>query len=273
MQVFSVDSLKCTKCGVCVKICPANIIKFNEKGMPEMGEKDANSCIKCGHCVLFCPSLANSLSFLKAEDLVETECLAMPGKAAGLNLLKTRRSTRCFKEEPISEEVLKEIFDAVRMAPTASNSQRVRWVLSSEREKTDEIRKLTFSWLRDELSKKPASRFFNMASYMTSKAAEGDDALLRGAPQIAFALVPKAYGWPEDGAIALTYLELAAHSVGAGVCWGGFVTTAARNYAKLRDFLGINENEHICGAQMLGYPLLKPARQFPPRKEIDITVI
>ena len=84
--------------------------------------------------------------------------------------------------------------------------------------------------------------------------------------------MPKAYGWPEDGALALTYLELAAHSVGAGVCWGGFVTTAARNYAKLRDFLGINENEHICGAQMLGYPLLKPARQFPPRKEIDRTV-
>lgn len=271
MPALIVDPAKCTKCGICVKICPADIIRFGEAGLPEMDAKEIRNCIKCGHCVLFCPSCADSLSFQKNEELAEVSGLAMPSKKEGLNLLKTRRSIRCFKEGPVPKEVLAEIFEAVRMAPTASNSQMVRWIVSDDPEKTKEIVNLILRWLHDEMNKKTTSRLSLIASLMIEKAKEGKDGLLRGAPQAAFAVVPKDYGWPEDGAIALTYLGLAAHSMGVGACWGGFLTMAVRNFSDLRNFLGINEDEHLCGAQMLGYPQLKPVRQFPPRKNLNIT--
>jgi len=105
---------------------------------------------------------------------------------------------------------------------------------------------------------------------MIAKAKSGEDALLRGAPHVAVAVVPKDHRWPEDGAIALTYLELAAHGLGIGCCWGGYLTTAIRNFAPLREYLGIGEDEHICGAQMMGWPQILPLRQYPPRREAKI---
>ena len=105
---------------------------------------------------------------------------------------------------------------------------------------------------------------------MIAKAKAGEDGLLRGAPHAVIAVVPKDHMWPEDASIALTYLELAAHAMGVGACWGGFLTAAVRNFKGLREYLGIGEDEHVCGAQMIGYPLIKPVRQFPPRKKQNI---
>ncbi len=92
---------------------------------------------------------------------------------------------------------------------------------------------------------------------MIAKAKAGEDALLRDAPHVVVAVVPKDHMWPEDASIALTYFELAAHALGVGACWGGFLTAAIRNFEGLRDYLGIGCDEHVCGAQMFGYPLLR----------------
>ena len=83
-------------------------------------------------------------------------------------------------------------------------------------------------------------------------------------------VLPKDYEWQEDGAIALTYFELAAQACGVGACWGGFLTMAVRNFPELREFLGIKEDERVCGAQMFGWPAAKPVRLFPHRK-LDVT--
>ena len=125
--------------------------------------------------------------------------------------------------------------------------------------------------MREEIFKDPTSQLALLGAHMIAKAKEGTDGLLRGAPNAAIAVVPKSHRWPEDGTIALTYLELAAHSMGVGACWGGFLTMAVRNFAGLREFLEIAEDEHVCGAQMLGYPEIKPTRQFPPREDVNIT--
>ncbi|MCF0248374.1 MAG: nitroreductase family protein, partial [Synergistes sp.] len=105
---------------------------------------------------------------------------------------------------------------------------------------------------------------------LIAKAKSGEDGVLRGAPHLVSAVVPKDHAWPEDASIALTYLELAAHALGIGCCWGGFVTRAVRNFAPLREFLGVGDDEYYCGAQMMGIPLLRPLRQFAPRREADV---
>lgn len=273
MPSLIVDPVKCTGCGICIKVCPVGIVKFGEAGLPEMEIKASAHCIECGHCALFCPVSANCLSFQKNEEMISVSGLKMPQAEEAINFLKTRRSIRRFRKEPLSQEVFDQIFDAVKLAPTASNQQPVRWAVTVDPEKTKEVTNLILCWMREEIFKDPTSRISMIGASMIAKARTGEDGLLRGAPHVAVAIVPKHHMWPEDASIALTYLELSAHALGAGACWGGFLTAAIRNFQGLREYLGISSEEHICGAQMLGYPMIVPVRQFPKRKPLNISWI
>jgi len=270
MVLFTVNEEKCVKCGLCAKVCPSWLISFNEEGFPLVLSSKESSCIECGHCALFCPVSANSLSFLKENEICKKSELPFPSESEAINFLKTRRSIRRFKNEVISKEIFAQIFETVNQAPTASNKQAVRWIVSKEPLETKKIVRLILTWLSEVLAKDPQSPIALLATVMLEKDKEQEDGLLRGAPHVAIAIVPANYKWPEDGAIALTYLELAAHAVGVGACWGGFLTMAIRHSEELRKFLGINDDEHVCGAQMLGYPQFKPVRQFAPRRNINI---
>lgn len=217
---MTVDPSKCTKCGTCVKICPAGIIKFGDIGLPEMDVRLSGRCIECGHCALFCPESANCLSFLKNDEMVASDDLDMPTASEALNFIKSRRSIRQFKSEPLPQDAFDRIFDAVKNAPTAVNRQPIRWIVSLDPEKTKEITNLILCWLREEIFKDPTSQIAIIGASMIAKAKAGEDGLLRGAPHAVIAVVPKDHMWPEDASIALTYLELAAHAIGVGACWG-----------------------------------------------------
>lgn len=270
MGGLSVDESKCTKCGLCAKVCPADAIEPDDSGFPQISERRRGRCIECGQCVVFCPAGADMLSFMDAEKVVSAADIETPSPDAALNFLKTRRSVRRFKDEPLPRGTFDKIFDAVSQAPSAVNLQPVRWIVTETPEKTKEAANLILCWFRELIFKNPTSRAALLGAAMIAKAKSGEDGLLRGAPHVAAAVVPKEHRWPEDGTIALTYLELAAHALGVGCCWGGYFTTAARNFAPLRDFLGIKEEEYICGAQMMGLPQLRPVRQYPARRKAEI---
>ncbi|WP_211289865.1 hypothetical protein SPSIL_022750 [Sporomusa silvacetica DSM 10669] len=44
-------SSACTKCGICIEVCPMYILRMNENGPKLL----SNACISCGHCVAVCP--------------------------------------------------------------------------------------------------------------------------------------------------------------------------------------------------------------------------
>ena len=61
------DAQKCTKCGICVNVCPADAIIL-EKYKDESGKiclksysVDYNKCIFCGNCGFYCPTGAVSM--------------------------------------------------------------------------------------------------------------------------------------------------------------------------------------------------------------------
>ena len=273
MSVLSVDMEKCVKCGICISACPVGIVHWGDIGYPEISPRRAGRCIECGQCVMMCPACANELDFMKDAGLTRTKDLKMPTAEEGLNLIMSRRSVRFFKDKAIPRETFEKLLTAAQQAPTAGNSQQVRWIVTFNPQKTKEVTNLILCWYREEIFKDPTSRIALLGAAMIAKAREGVDSLLRGAPHVAVAVVPKSFGWPEDGAIALTYLELASHALGVGCCWGGFLTSAIRNFKGLRDYLGIGEDEHVCGAQMMGYPSIRPTRQFAPRKELRVSWI
>lgn len=273
MSFMHVDDFKCTRCGICAELCPVGIISLQGEGVPAVGYAQAAACIKCGQCVIYCPTCANSLAFQDEDEVIRVSDLELPGTEAGLNLLRTRRSVRRFKPDAVSEREFAKLFDTVKMAPSASNSQAVRWVVTRNREKTEEIQALVLDWFRGVIAEDRASRMGIVGAYAIAQAAKGKDMILRGAPNVVIAVTQKDVGMPEDGVIALTYVELAAHAMGLGCCWGGFLTAAARQYGPLREYLGISDDEYFCGAQMMGYPELLPSRQFPPRKNPNISWI
>lgn len=270
MSFYKVDDCKCTRCGICVELCLPGIIELKGDNVPQVGFSNAPMCIKCGQCVIYCPTRANSLAFQDSDETALPSELAMPSAEAALNLLRTRRSVRCFKPEPVLDRDFSKIFDTVRMAPSSANTQAVRWIVSQNPEKTGEIRDLILCWLREIVPGEGNSHLGFLGRKALALAEEGKDMVLRGAPNVVIAVTPKNV-MEEDGVIALTYIELAAHALGLGCCWAGLLTKAARQYRPLSEYLGIGEDEYLSGAQMIGYPVLLPSRQFPPRKMSTVT--
>ena len=72
---------------------------------------------------------------------------------------------------------------------------------------------------------------------------------------------------PAACTIALTYLELAAPSIGLGCCWAGYFYAAATTFPPLQEALALPKNHQCFGAMMAGYPKFNyhrmPLRKYP----------
>jgi len=246
MAFISVDYEKCKRDGICITECPFSlIVERKEDGYPEARMAAQRLCINCGHCVSACPHQALSLQSMSSADCISVKKeLQITPEQAG-QFLKGRRSIRAYKDKPVPREKLEQIIDTTRWAPSARNIQPVHWLVV---ETPDEVRKLAglvVEWLHG-MNKLPG---------IVSAWEQGKDMVLRGAPHLVVAHAAEDGMKPvEDCTIAMTYLDLAAHSLGLGTCWAGFLMSAAREHQPLIDELHIPEGHRVYGAMMLGYP-------------------
>ncbi len=273
MSFYSVDE-NCVRCGLCSQLCPAEIIETAVDGVPFVAPTNEAHCIRCGQCVSYCPTRACSLEFQPSSERVPVDAKLMPTPEACETFLRSRRSVRRFAQEPLPREVVLRILETARYAPTASNRQLVRWVVSETRERTREIAQKVIDTFKARLSRRdPGDSFAPYLVEVLKKWDAGHEIIFRGAPNLAIALMPADNDFHVDAAIALTYLELAAYANGVGCCWGGFFTIAARENPALREFVGARPDEAIVGAQMMGTPALGASRLLPPRKRVDVSWI
>jgi nitroreductase len=70
--------------------------------------------------------------------------------------------------------------------------------------------------------------------------------------------------------LALSYLELAAPSMGLGACWAGIMNYALPGWPPLHKAIGLPEGHSHHYPMMLGYPKAKYFR-LPERKPPKIT--
>ena len=54
--------------------------------------------------------------------------------------------------------------------------------------------------------------------------------------------------------IALTYLELAATSMGLGTCWAGYFNVTATSFPPMQEALALPPGHQAFGSMMVGYP-------------------
>jgi nitroreductase/NAD-dependent dihydropyrimidine dehydrogenase PreA subunit len=260
MSYIGVNQAKCKKDGICIEACPAGCLEAGAEGFPQ--EVEGTFCIDCGHCVAVCPHGALSHARLPEKDFSPAPKLKV--KATDMEaLMKSRRSVREFKDESIPRETLDKLLDIARYAPTAVNYQKVSWIVTQERAKITSINKVIADWMR---------RNDLMPAYLAMWD-KGRDVILRGASNLAVACAPADYNWAaEDCAIALSYMELAAATMGLGVCWAGILTRAAQADPAVARALSVPEGQKVCGGLMLGVPKYR-YNLIPPRNAVKVAWI
>lgn len=270
MAMFSADD-RCVRCGLCAELCVRGIIGLNKPDKPFVRPEDENNCIQCGQCVVFCPKSCCRLDFQPEADRVPVHPSRLPDAETAELFLRSRRSVRKFEDRPVDEGMLRRIMETVRYAPTASNSQLVRWSIVGTRAKTVEIGAMVVETMRRIADPALAGKYRGVIDAWD----KGVDSIFRGAPELAIARIDEQHRFPNDADLALTYFELAAHANGIGCCWAGYFIGACRRNPDLSRLVGARDGEIVVGAQMFGYPRKSVAvgHLLPPRKKPDVTFI
>lgn len=265
MNLITVNEEKCIKCEFCIKDCPVNFLKMGENGPEEI---ENSNCIACGHCVAVCPNAAidNKKSPLVAQT--ELKDFSKLNEQQAEYFLRSRRSIRHYLEKPVSKEKLTKLIDIARLAPTASNSQGISFVVVQNRQLLEQALEVTIQMIESS----PLRHLVEEA--ITSYRKDGYDSIFRGAPNLIMTTSDKNFPNGRENAIScLTYLELYAPSLGLGSCWAGiFEHCAAIDNSPLLKLFNIPENKKIVGAVMVGYPKYSYKR-LVDRNPLDATFI
>jgi len=150
-----------------------------------------------------------------------------------IDVILSRRSIRRYEKKDISEEVLQQILEAGRQAPSAADRQPYRFVIVKDR---DILKNLCDSLI---------NRFVKYAPVAIAGCAD-IKSLLTGK----WAVV--------DTTIAMQNMVIAAWTLGIGSCWIG-----ACNEEKVKELLKIPDKWKFVALVTLGYP----AEQPKPRKK------
>jgi nitroreductase len=143
--------------------------------------------------------------------------------------IRTRKSVRAYRNEPVAEEVLDRIFDAVRLAPSARNAQEWRFVVVRDPSVRARI-----------ASEAAGQQFLAQAAAIIACCAETDGRTMRcGQP-----------AYPIDVAIAMDHLGLVAAAEGLGTCWIG-----SFDEGTVRKILGIPGPVRVVQLMSLGVPV------------------
>jgi nitroreductase/NAD-dependent dihydropyrimidine dehydrogenase PreA subunit len=272
MDLFTIDQDKCNRDGLCVIECPARIIELiDPQAFPSPVKNAEENCLKCGHCVAICPLGALTLKDMPLDECPPLQKELLPNAEHIRHFLKARRSIRRFKEKSVPHELIKDLIDTARYAPTGSNKQQVNWMIFENPAEVRRLAAIVIDWTRLIIQQVPDKEIVSRMERLTARWDDGVDPILQGAPHLI--LVHSQKDLPSaqtDCVIALTYLELYASAQGLGTCWAGYFTSAANAYPPLAQALNLPAEHHCFGAVMLGFPRYKYTR-IPKRNAPLVT--
>jgi nitroreductase len=160
-----------------------------------------------------------------------------------LEAIKTRRSIRKFKTEPVPEEILEQILEAAMFAPSAGNEQPWQFVVLDQREMLDE------------------------AARINPNAAMAKKAPLAVMVCGDLSLEKHPGNWALECSASTQNLLLAAHALGLGAVWTGILAKKDR-VAAFQKLCKLPDNVIPLGLMVMGYPDQTPAqpqRYLPER--------
>jgi len=155
--------------------------------------------------------------------------------------IKNRRSIRKYKTTEIEEEKLEKILETARIAPSASNRQKWKFIIVKDQEKRAEL-----------VNAAHGQRFVEQAP-ITIVACSTEPERIMPCGQHAYTV---------DLSIAVSFMILEATELGLGTCWlGAFDEEAVKNV------LDIPEEIRVPAMFTVGYADEDPAPR--PRKDLN----
>jgi len=142
-----------------------------------------------------------------------------------LDVIFNRRSIRRYKDEPVPEEVMKNILEAGRLAPSANNAQPWHFIVVTDPKIKHALAQRRWNW------------FIKDSAFTVVGC--GD----------------KSNRWSTvDVSIALENMVIAAEAQGVGSCWIGDFEES-----EVKQILNIPENLKVIALVSFGYPAEKPS--------------
>lgn len=145
-----------------------------------------------------------------------------------LEAIKKRQSVRNYQNKEIPEEILQQILEAGRLAPSARNQQCWKFVVVKDKD------------LRNKLV--PACKHQRFVG-------EAPVVIVGCATNIEHIMSNGEHSYPIDLAIALDHISLEAASLGLGTCWIG-----AFYQDQVKDILGVPKGVRVVALMPVGYP-------------------
>lgn len=257
--MFEIDKEKCIHCGLCVKDCSPKALQFNDEKIPVIDEK---KCFKCQHCLAVCPVGAISVCGKNPEN---SDRIYSQDPEMILNLIKSRRSVRHYKQENLSPDKMQKLKDMLKYVPTGVNFHKLHFAFIDDIEVMNEFRDYVNQKIKDALTVKPVKAVAKKLSRYTKSFLDGQDILFRGAPHMVVVSTPvNAPCANVDPFIALSYFELYANSMNVGTCWCGLVEFCLMIMPELSEYLNIPEGYKASYVMLFGEPDIKFARTIQP---------
>ena len=169
-------------------------------------------------------------------------------KTAFLDLAEKRRSVRAYKPDEVPDELLQQVLEAGRLAPSACNKQPWRFIVV--RNETGR-RALGAAYAREWFWKAPVA----IAVCILPK-----EAWTRSYDGQNYAMV--------DGTLAMDHMTLAAAELGLGTCWIGAFDPAA-----VREILGLPDGVEVVGMTPLGFPDVEANPRVRSRRPLGEMVL
>jgi len=142
-------------------------------------------------------------------------------------IITKRRSIRAYENRPVSEESLKNILEAARLAPSARNNQSWKFVVVREEKRRQELARA-------------ADREF---------VAEAPVVIAAVATEPEYIMACEVPSYAVDLSIAVTHMILAAVDEGLGTCWLG-----AFSQQRVKEILKIPGKYRVVALLTLGFP-------------------
>ena len=160
------------------------------------------------------------------------------------DIIQKRRSVRVFTADPVSDEKLRRVLEAARLAPSTTNCQAWKFVVVKDPNK----RKALTQTANNQV-------FIDQAPIIIVAVALMPDTIMPcGVPSYAV-----------DLAIAMEHVVLAAVDEGLGTCWIG-----AFSQENVRRIMGIPDKYKVVTVMPMGYPAGETAARL--RKPIEEVV-
>ena len=167
------------------------------------------------------------------------------------DLIRVRRSVRAYRDQPVSRELVDQCLDAVRMSPSACNSQPWTFLVVDDRESIRRIADTACSGIYS------MNRFIATAPVLIKFITEKSKVVARLGGQVR----DVRYNLIDIG-IAGAHLTLQAAVLGLGTCWIGWFNDKA-----LKQELNLPSPAQVDIIMPLGYPDEEPKDKI--RKSLD----